>query len=334
LSLKILVTGGTGFLGSYILRRLIEKGHTVRAIRRRNKVPAHIPKNIIEKVEWVEGDVLDVVALEDAMEGIDAVIHAAGLVSFMKKDRREMYKVNVDGTANVVNMALEKKVSRFIHISSVAALGRTMHGGEVDEEKKWEDSKANSHYAKSKYKAELEVWRGFSEGLKGVILNPSTTLGYGDWTSGSSAIFRTVYNEFKWYSPGVNGFVDVEDVAEAVLLVLESTINEERFILNAENWPFKKLQDAIASTFRKKGPVWLTTPFFLALAWRLEKLKSVFSGKRPLLTRESALLAQSKTYFGNDKIRKAFPGFSFKPLEQTIKNSCERYLGTVNAMQP
>jgi dihydroflavonol-4-reductase len=330
----ILVTGGTGFLGSYILRELVENGYEVRAIRRGNKYPPHLSKEILDKVQWAEGDVLDVVALQDAMEGINTVIHSAAIVSFVKKDRREMYRVNVEGTANVINMALEKNIARFIYISSVAALGRSANGGQVDEEKKWEENNINTHYAKSKHKAELEVWRGFSEGLNGVILNPSTILGYGDWNNGSCAIFKNVYQEFRWYTPGVNGFVDVEDVARAVVLFIKSDITEQRFILNGDNWPFKKLQDSIADGFGKKHPPGQATPFLLAIAWRLERIKAIFTGKKPLLTKESARVAQSKTYFQNDKIREALPGFSFTPLDQTIKKACENYLGTVTAMQP
>ena len=197
----ILVTGGTGFLGSYIIKQLVEKGYAVRAIRRSNKpdgyrVPFWIPKEIVDNVEWVEGDVLDVVALEEAMEGIDTVIHTAAVISFIKKDRPNMYQVNVEGTANVVNMMLEKNVRRLMHVSSVAALGRSASGGHVNEEKKWEESKVNTHYAKSKYKAELHVWRGTAEGLEAVIVNPSTILGYGDWNTGSCAIFKNVFEEF------------------------------------------------------------------------------------------------------------------------------------------
>ncbi|HNU15740.1 MAG TPA: SDR family NAD(P)-dependent oxidoreductase, partial [Chitinophagaceae bacterium] len=177
----ILVTGGTGFLGSYIIKQLVERNYRVRAIRRNSKLPSWISKEVLDKVEWVEGDVLDVVALQDAMEEVDTVIHSAAIVSFIKKDRELMYHTNVEGTANVVNMALEKNVRRLIYISSVAALGRTANGGHVNEEKKWEDSKVNTHYAKSKFKAELHVWRGISEGLDAVILNPSTILGFGDW---------------------------------------------------------------------------------------------------------------------------------------------------------
>lgn len=322
----VLVTGGTGFVGSYIIKALVEKGYAVRAIRRSSKIPAWIHPSIFEKVEWVDGDVLDVVALQDAMEGIDTVIHSAAIVSFVKKDRRQMYQVNVDGTANVVNMALEKNVRRFIHISSVAALGRTTDGGRVNEEKKWQDSKANTHYAISKFKAELQVWRGLNEGLEGVILNPSTVLGYGDWHSSSCAIFKNIFNGFKWYTSGINGFVDVEDVAKTSMLLMESNITEQRFIINGDTWPFKKLQDTIADAFEKKRPSKQATPFLMSIAWRLEKIKSLFTGNKPLLTKESAIVAQSQTWFVNEKLLKEFPDFSFTPLEETIKQACNKYL--------
>jgi dihydroflavonol-4-reductase len=330
----ILVTGGTGFLGSYIIKHLVEKGYAVRAIRRSNKLPFWIPKEIFDKVEWIEGDVLDVVALDEAMEGVDTVIHSAAVVSFVKKERQNMYNVNVDGTANVVNMMLEKNIRRLVHISSVAALGRSAGGGHVNEEKKWEESKVNTHYAKSKYKAELQVWRGIGEGLEAVILNPSTILGYGDWNNSSCAIFKNVFKEFKWYVSGINGFVDVEDAAKLAVLLMESNINEQRYIVNADTWTFKKLQETIADGFGKKHPTRQTTPFLMNMAWRLEKIKSIFTGKKPMLTQESARVAQSQTWFENDKLLKTLPGFSFTPLEETIKKACEKYAGTIHAVQP
>ena len=322
---KILVTGGTGFLGSYIIKQLVEKGYAVRAIRRSNKIPTWINPEIFAAVEWVEGDVLDVVALQDAMEGADAVIHSAAVVSFAKKDWPDMYQVNVEGTANVVNMALEKNIRRLVHISSVAALGRTANGGHVNEEKKWEESKINTHYAISKFKAELHVWRAISEGLDAVIINPSTILGYGNWDSSSCAIFKQVHDGFKWYTPGINGFADVEDVAMVAILLLESAISEQRFIVSGDTWTFKKLQDTIAAGFGRKGPTRKTTPFLLGLAWRIERLKSFFSGKKPLLTKESARVAQSQTWFDNEKLLNALPGFNYTPLEETIKKACEKY---------
>ncbi|HEY6063394.1 MAG TPA: SDR family NAD(P)-dependent oxidoreductase [Chitinophagaceae bacterium] len=330
----ILVTGGTGFLGSYIIKELVERGYAVRAIRRSNKLPFWISREIFDKVEWVEGDVLDVVALEEALAGVDAVIHSAAVVSFVKKDRGNMYQVNVEGTANLVNMMLEKNVRRLVHISSVAALGRTVGGGHVNEEKKWEESKVNTHYAKSKFKGELQVWRGIGEGLEAVILNPSTILGYGDWNNSSSAIFKNVFEEFRWYVSGINGFVGVEDVAKLAVLIMESNISEQRFIVNADNWPFKKIQETIADGFGKKRPTRQTSPLLINMAWRLEKVKSVFTGKKPLLTKESASVAQSQTWFENSKLLKALPGFSYTPLEETIKRTCEKYAGIIHAVQP
>lgn len=321
----ILVTGGTGFLGSYIIKHLIEKGHQVRAIRRNNKLPFWVDAAVFDKVEWVEGDVLDIVSLEEAMEGVEAVIHSAAVVSFLKKERKQMYQVNIDGTANVVNVMLEKNINRLVYISSVAALGRTAGGGHVNEERKWEDSKINTHYAITKHKAEMHVWRGMAEGLNAVILNPSTILGYGDWNSGSSAIFKNIYKGISWFTPGVNGFVDVEDVAIVTERILNTDISEQRFIVNGHTWAFKKLQETIAENFGKKKPTRAATPLLLGIAWRVEKIKSFFTGQKPLLTKESAKVACSKTWFENDKLLAALPGFSFRPMEETIKKACEQY---------
>jgi dihydroflavonol-4-reductase len=321
----VLVTGGTGFLGAYIIKELIEKGYAVKAIRRSDKLPFFIDKNIFDKVQWVDGDVLDVIALEEAMEGVDAVIHSAAIISFYKKERAAMMNVNIDGTANVVNVALDKKVKRFVHISSVAALGRTTSGETVNEEKKWQESKINTHYGISKYKAELEVWRGFAEGLTGVIINPSTILGYGDWNTSSCRIFKNVYDEFPWYTTGINGFVDVEDAAKAVVQLMASGINEERFIVSGESMSFQHLFNTIADGFGKKYPHKEATAFMGQLAWRLEKIKTSFTGKLPLLTKETAAIAQSKTYFDNSKILKVLPGFSFTPLQETINKACKKY---------
>jgi nucleoside-diphosphate-sugar epimerase len=249
---KVLVTGGTGFIGAYILKELVEKGYSVRAIRRSNKLPFFISLDILSKVEWVNSDVLDVISLNEAMQGVDAVIHSAALVSFDKRERKQMYNTNVDGTANIVNLSLENGIRKLVHISSISALGRTATGEKVNEEKKWAESKLNSHYGISKNKAEMEVWRGMGEGLDAVIINPSTVLGFGNWHDSSCAIFKNSYKGFPWYTKGVNGFVAVEDVAKIAVLLMESNIIEERFIINHENWEFKKLFDAIADGFGQK----------------------------------------------------------------------------------
>jgi dihydroflavonol-4-reductase len=326
---KVLVTGGTGFLGAYIIQELVNKGYAVRAIRRNSNIPSFLPDQVFQDVEWVQGDVLDISSLEEAMEGVDGVVHSAAIVSFNKKDSKQMAQVNIEGTANVVNTALDKHVKKMVHISSVAALGRTSNGGHVNEEKKWEESKVNTAYARSKHKAELEVWRGIGEGLEAVILNPSTILGFGDWNKGSCAIFKNIYNQFNYYTPGLNGFVDVEDTARLVVLFLENNISSERFVVNGDNWPFQKLQETIADRFGKKRPSKKAGPFLLSLAWRFEKVKSLFSKQRPLITAESVKVALSQTWFENDKLLRHLPGFSFTSLDKSIGKACEKYLSVL-----
>jgi dihydroflavonol-4-reductase len=322
---QILLTGGTGFLGAYILKNLVEKGIAVRALRRSAKVPFFIPASVLDKIEWVEGDVLDVVSLDEAMKGVDAVIHSAAIVSFSKQNRKEMYAVNVDGTANVVNTALENGVRRLVHVSSVAALGRTTKSATVTEDKQWEENPNNTHYAISKHSAEMQAWRGFAEGLEGVILNPSTILGYGDWHQSSCAIFRNVYRGMPWYTNGVNGFVGVEDVAEAAVRLLQSDIHAERFIVNADNISFRQLLTMIAEGFGKRPPHREAARWMGNLAWRLEALKSMFTGSKPLLTKETAKVSHSRTSFNNEKLLTALPDFHYNPLPTIIQKACAQY---------
>ncbi len=321
----VLVTGGTGFIGAYIIKNLIEKGLAVRAIRRTASLPFFISKEVLDKVEWVEGDVLDVVALADAMQGTEAVVHAAAMVSFNSNDRSLMYKVNIEGTANVVNAAIENNIQRLVHISSVAALGRNTKPGIISEQQKWAEGKGNTHYAITKHQAELEVWRGFSEGLHGVIVNPATILGYGNWHSSSGAIFKNVYKGFPWYTKGINGFVGVEDVAEATVQLLQTDITEERFIVNAENVSFQYVFNTIADNFGKRRPYRNATPFLGEVAWRMEALKYFFSRQQPLLTKETARVAHSNTEFDNSALLKALPHFSYTPLDEVIKAACIKY---------
>ncbi len=322
---QVFLTGGSGFLGAYIIQALVQKGYRVKALTRGKQLPFFIDPAAGAGVEWVEGDLFDPLTLEEAMSGVDAVIHAAAKVSFHSADRDELYKVNVEGTANMVNAAINAGVTRFVYISSVAAVGRSNTGEEVNEDTKWDPERKTTHYAKSKFKAELEVWRGMAEGLNTVILNPSTIVGFGDWYQSSCAIFRNVYNEFPWYTNGINGFVDVEDVAVAALQLMESSISGERFIVSGENWPYRRLFDAIADGFGKKRPAKLATPTLGAIAWRIEKFKSFFTGNRPLLTRESARVAHSTTHFNTGKLRSALPELRFTPLDQSLAKACEKY---------
>ena len=322
----VLVTGGTGFLGSYILKKLVENNVEVIAIRRSARLPFYISTDILKKVNWIEGDILDISFVKEAMKTADEVIHSAAIVSFSSHDRSRMYKVNIEGTENVINAALESNISRLVHVSSVAALGRTTTSEIVNENKKWEKNKNNTHYAITKQKAEMHVWRGFAEGLNGVIVNPSTIIGYGNWNQSSCAIFKNAYKEFPWYTNGLNGFVGVEDVAELIVRLTFSGISEQRFIINAENWKFQKLFATISDYFHKKPPHLEAGKLIGNFAWRIESIRSSLTGKHPLLTKETYRIAHSQTSFDNSALLKLFPDFQYTPLETVIKKACESYI--------
>jgi nucleoside-diphosphate-sugar epimerase len=259
------------------------------------------------------------------MEDMDAVIHSAAMVSFAPKDKQQLYQINTSGTAHVVDVAIEKKIKRLVHISSVAALGRIAGGGVVNENAKWKEGPLHTHYARSKFQAELQAWRGFAEGLDTVIVNPSTILGYGNWEQSSCAIFKQLYDGFRWYTSGLNGFVDVRDVARATVMLLEKANGGQRYIVNGDNWTFQQLQFCIADGFKRKRPSMKASGLLLGLAWRIEAIRSLLTGKRPLLTRESARVARSATRFDNSKLLRDFPDFSYTPLEQTILEACKKY---------
>ncbi len=314
----ILVTGGSGLLGTSLIGLLLEQGKEVRAIY--NKTPLSNYENSL--LQQVQCDILDVTALEEIMAGITCIYHCAGLVSFRKKDEELLYKINVEGTANVVNVALAVGVKKIIHVSSVAALGRIRETETIHEKMNWTPETSNSKYGESKYLGEMEVWRGIAEGIEAAIVNPTIILGPGNWEDGSTAIFKSVYNEFPWYSNGTTGFVDVNDVAKAMIQLMESDISGERFIVSAHNETYRNVFNSIADAFNKKRPHKEVTPFLAKLVSRMEALKSFFTGKDPLITKETAATAIARVQFDNTKLLKHLPSFQYESLQQTICNTC------------
>jgi nucleoside-diphosphate-sugar epimerase len=328
----ILITGATGLVGSFLTLELLKKGKQVRALKRPSRnlkmltrvfeLYSDNPQELLSKIEWVDGELLDIFSLEEAMEGVEEVYHCAALVSFLPGDRDRLMKINIEGTANLVNAALEKKVKKLCHVSSIAALGRPEQQHDViDEKLVWKTSKNNSNYAISKYGAEREVWRGVAEGLDAVIVSPSVVLGVAGPGMGSSRLFNVVWEGLKFYPPGQNGFVDVRDVARAMVLLMESEVKNERFILNAENVPYKRLFDLIAAGFDKKGPQIYVNPFLSGMSWRVEAVMSWLKGRKPLITKETARTAVQHYAYSNDKIRQAI-GFEFIPIDETIRHFC------------
>lgn len=314
----IFVTGASGLVGAHLIKSLLEKNELVTALYR-SVVP-----NIegAEKVKWIQGDILDIQSLENAMEGVAQVYHCAAIVSFAPGQAAAMLHANQEGTANVVNACLTKNIQKLVYVSSVAALGRIRENAPVDEAANWTPETSNSVYGKSKYLAEMEVWRGMGEGLNVAIVNPVIILGAGDWNKGSSEIFKSAYNAFPWYTEGVSGFVDVMDVVDAMQLLMQSKITGERYIISAENVQYKKVFTQIAGAFNKPAPHKKVTPFLASIVWRLESLKGIFTGKNPLLTKETAATAQAVVHFNNSKFLKAFPSFKYRTIENTIERAC------------
>lgn len=312
----ILVTGATGLLGTHLLQQLQQEGRQLRAIYRSQ------PLQQFNNVEWVQADILDIISLEKAMEGIEQVYHCAGMVSFHPKQKAQLYKVNVQGTANVVNACISSGVKKLLHVSSVSAMGRKRNNVTVNESMQWTKETGNSEYGKSKYLAEMEVWRGIGEGLNAVMANPAVILGCSNWDDGSVAIFKNAYKEFPWFTDGVSGFVDVLDTVNAMIRLMESEASAERFIISAENIAFKEMFTMIANAFGKKPPHKIVSPLLAKLIWRIEAFKSFFTGKRPLLTKETADTAQQKVYFDNSKLLQQLPGFAFRPMQETVERIC------------
>jgi dihydroflavonol-4-reductase len=315
----ILVTGASGLLGKVLVQMLAANGKKVKAAFNNTAITAASSPNIIP----IKLDILDVYELEDALENVTEVYHCAGLVSFLPKDEKKLYKINVEGTANVVNACLNAGIRKLVHVSSVAALGRIRPGQAINETMQWTDDTSNSKYGHSKYLGELEVWRAVAEGLNAAVVNPVIILGAGNWNEGSTKLFKSVYEGFPWYSTGTTGFVDVKDVASAMMMLMDSEVASEKFILSAENCTYQSLLNMIAKGFDKKMPSKKVTPFLAAFTWRVEAIKSLFTGNAPLITRETAATSLAEVQFENSKFLKAFPEFKYTKLEDSVTDICK-----------
>ncbi|HTH32468.1 MAG TPA: NAD-dependent epimerase/dehydratase family protein [Lacibacter sp.] len=318
----VFVTGGAGLVGSALLKQLLhEKQGPIKALYR-TSMPLLLSEEEKQKIDWIKGDVLDVNLLDEVMQQCEEVYHCAAVVSYHSSRRQQMYKINIEGTANMVNMALENNIRKFVHVSSIAAVGKTADGQAITEKAEWTEETNNSHYGKTKFLSEMEVWRGIGEGLNAVVVNPSVILGESNWENGSVAIFKKMWEEFPWYSSGAKGFVDAKDVANAMISLMKSDISAERFILNGDNLSFQHLFNKVAKGFNKKAPQKLAKPWMGELVWRMETLKAMFSNKEPLLTKETADAAQSISTYDATKIQRLLPGFAYTPIDETVQRTC------------
>jgi len=322
----ILLTGATGLTGSHLALHLLETGRPLRAIYRDDETIARAKKlfafyrkpELFNEIEWVRADINDVPSLEPAFKDIDYVYHAAALISFNPADEEKLRKANIEGTANIVNCCLDFGVKKLVHISSIAALGDPLDGQtKVDEETDWNPEKPHSDYAISKYGAEMEVWRGQQEGLDVVVVNPGIIVGPPFWETGSSAMYKMIADGQKFYTLGTMGFVGAYDVAKIGVLLMDSDISGERFILSAGDYLYRDVFTMAAKAMRKKPPTIYAKPWMTSIGWRVDRFFSLF-GKRRTLTHDQARSLHEKISYPNDKIVAAL-GYRFTDIADVFK---------------
>jgi dihydroflavonol-4-reductase len=315
----ILITGATGFLGAELAHQLTSQGLQVRALKRETGIIPDLLKGNLN-LEWFTADINEPATLEEAFAGITQVYHCAAVVSFDPKDKAKMIHVNIEGTSNVVNLCVEYR-ARLLHVSSVAALGEPKKDQEITEDDYWEYSPHVHTYAISKYEGEMEVWRGISEGLNAVIVNPSVIIGANAAYQGSGALFKLVQEGLSFYTNGSTGLVDVTDVAKCMIQLMNSTLEAERYTISAANLSFKEMFGQIAEGFGKKPPSREAKPWMLGIAWRAARLASFFTGRSFGITSDTVRSSTSYSYYSNKKIKDTI-GINFKPLDESIREVC------------
>lgn len=330
--MEFFLTGGTGLLGTYFLIQALEQGHSVTAIYRNEnsiettkKVFALQGDKLLEKfseIKWIKADISNPLEIDEIILPSHTVVHCAGMVSFLPRDEQEMYKSNFVGTQNLVNVCIEKGVKKFIHISSVSTLCKEV---EIRDETSFQrPAKEAGFYGKSKYLAEMEVWRAMQEGLNAVVLSPSIILGVHNWNKGSSKMFEVASKGLLFFTEGKTGFVDAKDVANAILIVAENDTKQKRYCLNSENIYYKDFFERLHQLFGKPIPKYKAGKLLTSVYWRLQWIKSEIINTNPLVSKESADTAHSIRIFNGDRFAKEF-NYSYTPINNTIKSVVQKY---------
>jgi len=333
----ILVTGGTGLVGSHLLFKLVQNNQSVRAIYRRphklefvKKVFSYYTNDVdvlYNKIEWIEADLSDIPALEPAFKNITHVYHCAAFISFEPHRYHELRKANITGTATIVNLCVAYGIKKLCYVSSIAAIGHEPNPDTlITEDTEWNPENDNSVYAITKYGAELEVWRGTQEGVPAVIVNPGIILGPGFWNSGGNgSMFRQIHQGLNYYPQGSSAYIDVWDVVDLMIRLMESPITNERYILTSENLAFKTFQHKVAKALQVEPSAKEATPFLLSITWKLDWLNHKLFGKRRKLSKQLAKSISEKTAYDNSKIKTAL-NFEFNTIDDSITEVSNHYL--------
>jgi dihydroflavonol-4-reductase len=317
--MAILVTGGTGFLGSHITRKLVQRGERVRILLRKTSRTSNI--NGID-AEMAYGDVLDIDSIKEALKGCETLYHVAGFVSSKKADYKKMEDINVRGTVNVLSAALKAGVKRAVYTSSVAAIGVDPDGGIANEDTPFTLEHMGIQYVNTKYRAEIEASKFYERGLPLVIVNPSMVIGSGDiYLSSAGFILWFCRRKFPGYIEGGGNFVDVEDVAEGHILAAEKGKIGERYILGNKNLSLKELFGLLEKITGIPSPK-VKIPYSLALAtgFIAERIFRVTSPSFVSFDVDSVKLIRLKWDFDSFKAVQEL-GFSQTPIEETLEKT-------------
>ena len=329
----ILVTGGTGLLGAHLLLELVKEHEEVVALKRPSSDLREVRRvfsyysneadELFSLIDWVDVDLSKDTDVSSVMIDIDQVFHCAAMVSFQPADRKEMIRNNVEITANIVNACLESNVAKLLHVSSSAAIGQAPLDEEADETMIWARTKTSTGYAISKFKSEMEVWRGMEEGLNAVIVNPTIIMGPGYWNRGSSSMFSRVDRGLKYYTTGVTGYVGVADVVMAMTGLMDSGITGERFIINTENLSYQQVFEMIRSSLGRKHTMKPVSRSNVKMISKLDAVAGQLTGRRRI-TREHLQAAFREARFSNKKIVEAL-ALDFIPMQETIDHVAQHY---------
>ena len=205
----------------------------------------------LKSIDWVNVNLNDIVSLDDAIRGVDFVYHCAAKVSLADHHKDELFKTNIEGTSNVVNICLKHKVKKLLYLSSISSIGAENNVKIINESHSWDDNRNYTLYAHSKNASELEVWRGSQEGLNVIIVNPGLILGDSVNNSSMKKILKIATAIF-FYPTGKVAIIDIDDVSRILMLLLNSSVKNERFILVSENIDQRILFDKFRLSIGKR----------------------------------------------------------------------------------